>query len=205
MSLIERKTLTVTQTAFALGHVYSGPFLLPRVVSLGTIDQKPAAVASIEITKDNPFLQWHPHAFPGVILAEFTQQLGFLIITQNLDISALPLMIGLETKSKLPVMLGDTITATVILSEIRRGSFYYFDGVVRNNSGKLVMSTSFYGTPAPTKNTDAKRSAEETDIIMPGMTQHQKEAEWKKFGEANADAIKQACKTPPRPGDIGCN
>lgn len=144
--LVER-TLSATQTVHALSHVYRGPWLMHRVVELGAADGKPAARGSMEITENNPFMDMHPHGFPGVMTAEFTQQLGFLMISETLGIKELPYMLGLEVKSKKPVRPGDIIIATVIHTEVKRGSFYHFEASVKNQHGATVMKTAFYGTP----------------------------------------------------------
>ncbi len=145
---MKKRTLTETQTVYAMCHVYSGPFLLPRIVTLEEIDGKHTAETTIEIKKDNRYLQWHLPAYPGVISAELTQQLGFLIITQSLGVHGLPFMIGLQVKSRIPIKAGDTITAKTILTDIKRSKFYYFEAIVLNEDGKTVMNTAFHGTHA---------------------------------------------------------
>jgi hypothetical protein len=148
--MFKKCTLSATQTAYELGHIYCGPWLMPRIVTLDFEKNiYPSAQSLLHISKDNPFLQMHSHAFPGVMLAEFTQQLGCLIILKMLSNNALPYLLGLEFEQRTTVKAGDQVVATTKLvhtNGVGARQIFYFDAEVKKDN-KVVMNAKFKGMP----------------------------------------------------------
>jgi predicted thioesterase len=148
------RIMTGTQTAMTLCCAYKGPWLMPRIVTITTdktIDA--SAMGELTITADNPFINMHPHGFPGVMIAEFTQQLGYILAKEVLKIDGLPFMLELNIKSRYAIQIGDTITATTTLTEVKgRGKRmqFFFESIAKKGD-ITVMETKFYGMPVPSK------------------------------------------------------
>lgn len=151
------RTLSATETIYALCDTYKGAWLMPRVVTLkNDTDGKDLAIGDLTITANNPFINMHPHGFPGVMTAEFTQQLGFLIMRKTYGLEGRPFMLGLEVNSRLAINIGDTVTAITKLTETKgRGKRlqFYFESIV-SKGDVVVMTTKFHGMPVPSKTED---------------------------------------------------
>ncbi|EKD58914.1 MAG: hypothetical protein ACD_56C00031G0004 [uncultured bacterium] len=145
MSKQKLQHMNQSQVATLLSEVYSGVFMMPRAVTLEIKEDSPRATSQITLDGDNPFFKWHKHVFPGVMLIEFTQQLGFVIAKEVLGIKGLPFMFQVRNVLfHLPVEQDDTIIATTSLRE-RKRHFLFFDSEIRDLNGNLIMNASFCG------------------------------------------------------------
>ncbi|MEI7891010.1 MAG: hypothetical protein WCI36_03485 [bacterium] len=143
----EMRSLNQSQVANIMSKTYSGPFLMLREVFLLNHLGKPSASATMHISDSNPFMQWHPHAFPGVMLIEMAQQLGF-IIAYDMKITGRPFMSRVEFKMKKSVHNGDTVVAFTKLINHKRG-FYFFESDIKKSDGTMIAELSFQGLSIP--------------------------------------------------------
>lgn len=122
------KTLTETRVAYALGEFYSGPFLLPRVVSLRT-DKQGRLVAEETKTfqKDDLFFTYDLRQYPPEMLFTHLKQLGLLAVMETLgaekNLSQNISILMVNNVSEDEIFPGDTATFSVTLLNAKENLF----------------------------------------------------------------------------------